>query len=442
MPLERTVAGLHCLARGLTWNREQILAFQSKRLRELVRHAYERVPFYRRRFDEAGLRPEQIRGLEDLGRIPLTLRADLQDATAEDLLARGVDSRRLCNHLTSGSSGAPLNIRRTWFEERLLQAWRLRVMGALGFRVTDRRAAVVTARGVGHPLYTRLGLLRYEELHCLWPPERILERLREIRPDVLRGYPSTLSWLAGLLTEADRDLIRPRFVTTDSEMMTPDMRSRIVEGFGAPVIDFYDSHEFNLIAAECPGHGAYHVSDASVIVEVLKNGREAGPDEEGEVVGTALHSWAMPFLRLRLGDVVARAPGGCPCGAPNSALARVEGRLMERFVLPDGSSVHPYTLVSPLLRQAPWLRRFQIVQEQPGLIRVRMVALGNTIPSVETVAEAERMLEKNLGEGIRVRAELVDEIPAEPNGKFRPYYSLVSETGQALNDGTARMTVR
>ena len=422
----QSLAGFTALLWSSGWNRQQIEAFQTRRLGSLVRHAYHKVPYYRRLFDQAGLEPDQIRTLGDLHRIPFTSRPDLQALPDKEAMARGFHPGKLAVHRTSGSSGEPLSIRRTQLEDRLLQAHRLGVLFALGLRITDRRVAVVTPRLTHRPLYMKSGILRYEEVHCLWPPERILAKLREYRPDVLRGYPGTLSWLAGYLTESDRGRIRPRLITTDSEMMTNDMRDCIGSGFRARVIDFYDSHEFNMIAWECPISGLYHVSDTSVMVEVVRDGQPVGPGEEGELVGTALHSWAMPFIRFRLGDLVTRGPDGCSCGAPNTTIASIQGRVADRFDLPDGHSVHPYTLVSTLLAGSPWVRRYQIIQEQPDLISVKLAPLAGETPEPEAIAGTQVRLRAKLGEGVDVRVQMVTEIPAEPNGKFRPYFSRVS----------------
>lgn len=390
-------------------------AFQARQLCALVRHAYERVPYYRRLFDGAGLRPEHVRSVRDLARIPPTSRVDLQQCEPGEIVARGVDPSSLVVHRTSGSSGQPLSILRTAFEDRLLQAYRLKVLFRLGLRLRDRRAAVVSQRLAGPPLYTRLGVLRYEEIHCLLPAERILARLREIRPHVLRGFAGTLSWLAAQMDEADRRVIRPRLVTTDSELLTSDMRRRIEAGFGAPVVDFYDSHEFNMIAWERPGSGVYQVAAQSVIAEVVQDGRIVQPGESGELVGTALHSWAMPFIRFRLGDIVTR-------GEAPYTLQEIQGRLIDRFVLPDGSSIHPFTLVGPLVHEAPWLLQYQIVQERADRIRVRLVALPEAHPTPHAVEAVRATLNERLGTSVRVEAELAERIPASESGKFRPYY--------------------
>lgn len=389
--------------------------FQSRQLRALVRHAYARVPYYRRLFQKVGLRPEHIRGLDDLPKIPLTSRADLQRCDPCEIVARGFDPERLVVHRTGGSSGEPLSVRRTLFEDRLLHAYRLKVLFRLGLRISDRRAAVVIQGPAKHPLYSSLGLLRYEEIHCVLPSERILALLRANRPHILRGYPATLSWLAGQMDDTDRRDIRPRFITTDSEIMTRDMRERIQLGFQAPVVDFYDSHEFNMIAWERPGTDSYQLSEASVIAEVLRDGRPARPGEQGEFVGTALHSWAMPFLRFRLGDLVT-------LGESPSTLKEIQGRSMDRFVLPGGSSLHPYALVKPLLQNAPWSRQFQLIQERDGRIRVKLVPLAGADPAPEAVDAVRRALNELLGAGVVVEVELTECIAPEANGKFRPYY--------------------
>ena len=401
-------------------------AWQARRLRALVAHAYENVPYYRGLFDSVGLRPRHIQTLRDLVRIPITTRADLQSAPARDLIARGYRLERLAAHRTSGSTGEPFTIRRTAFEDRLLQAQRLAVLFRLGLRPGDRRAAVVTRKFTENPWYMRAGLLRYREIHCLLEPEHILARLREARPHVLRGYSGTLAYLASLMTDEARKTIRPRFITTDSETLTGEMRARIEAGFGARVFDFYDSHEFNMIGWECPSSGLYHLSGTSVIAEVLNGDNPALPHEDGELVGTALHSWAMPFIRFRLGDLVTRGPNQCPCGAPNSTLARVRGRVADRFEFSGGVSLHPYTLVSSLLAHGPWVRQYQLIQDAPNRMKVKLAPLHGEKPAAERLATVRQVLRERLGPGIGLEVELVSQIPAAPSGKQRPYLSLVA----------------
>jgi phenylacetate-CoA ligase len=431
----RISAGLEALIRAHSLNREQILAFQTRRLRALVRHASRRVPYYRRLFEQAGLRPDDIRSLDDLKRIPITSRADLQRLTPGDALAEGADPEKLILHSTSGTSGEPLRVRRAYFEEYLLKAFRLREQLAVGMRLTDRRAIFGLARrpeGLervpgGRPFYLRLGLVRYELVHCLLPAEEILARLRVLEPDILGGFGGSVAWIAGSMTEKDRVSIRPRLVLTGGETLTPEMRQQISQRFGVPIFDFYGSHECNLLASECPRGGRYHVTEWSVILEVLRDGRPAGPGEEGEVVATALHSYTMPFIRCRLNDLATLGETPCSCGAPVSTLSGILGRTIEQFVLPDGKLIHPYALVLPLMAEAPWLRRYQIVQDRADRVLVKIIPF--TKPSAEAVAAVARRMAAALEGQLAVEVELVEDIPPEPNGKHRPYYSLVNRPG-------------
>ncbi len=328
--------------------REKILAFQNKKLRWLISHAYENVPYYRRLFDQIGIKPKDIRSVADLSLIPITTKKDLQSLPPEEVVARGVNPKNLITRRTSGSSGEPFTIRRTWLEERLLGLIRLRTMHYLGQRHTDRVASVGLIRPT-HPrdkqlalrILQAMGLYRWVRTDSLLTPENILQKLRHLRLDVITGPPGVLSQVAHIMGDEDRRVIHPRFVTTKiespvREVLTPLMRRQITEAFKAPVFNVYACHEFRVIAWECKETGEFHTCDDCMIVEVLKNSHPAAIGERGEVVGTSLHSFAMPFIRYRLGDIVTKGPEACRCGQPFSTIRAIQGRMMDYFPLPGG----------------------------------------------------------------------------------------------------------
>ncbi|MEN6532370.1 MAG: hypothetical protein ABFD89_01830 [Bryobacteraceae bacterium] len=414
--------------RSPRWNREQLEAFQSHCLRELVRHAYTRVPFYRDLYRRHGIEPGDIRGIQDLHRLPLALRSDMQARPDSDLVADGYSPKRLISHRTSGTTGSPFTIRRTRFEEKALHAVRIREHLRLGRRLTDVRAGVTVCppKKGSRTYYSHLGLLRDHSVDCLQPNREVLKRLAEIQPDLLGGYPDALAWIACEATEEDRRRIRPRLIVTGGESLTPEMRRQITACFGAPLYDFYGAHEFNLVAHECGKTGLYHVSECSIIVEVLKDGKPAKPGESGELVGTALHSFAMPLIRLPLHDLVTRGPLRCPCGAPHATLESIQGRSIERFTLPDGSKIHPYHLLVPLVLDTPWLRRYQIVQERIDRIEVKVVALPGHTPGQDDLDRIKSQLEAAVGGGVDITVCVVPELPRPEGGKYRPYRSMVN----------------
>ncbi len=411
--------------------REDIVAFQNEGVRRLIAHAYHRVPYYRALFERSGIKSDDIRTVADLRNVPTTDKRDLQPLPVDEVVARGVDPARLVAHRTSGSSGEPFTIRRTWIEERLLAAFRLRALHQFGLRPRDRRAIVVLVRPADladHQLpqliFQAVGLYRHTAVDCLLEPEEIVSALRRLRPDVLTGSPGVLSQIAPSVGDDDRRLIHPRFVAVGGEVLTPLMRRQISDAFRAPVFETYGSHEFNLLAWQCKDTGEFHVCDDAVVLEVLKDGRPAAVGERGEVVATSLHSFAMPLIRYRLGDLVTKGAETCPCGQPFSVIRAIQGRMIDYFPLSDGRALHPYEIVSIVIRDAPWIRQYRLLQEREDRIVLQVVPV--TTPSAADLALLEDRVAKLVGREVAFVVALVPQIALEPGGKFRVSRSLVS----------------
>jgi phenylacetate-CoA ligase len=418
--------GVAALMTAGAWDADQLASYQNGRLRALVRHAWERVPFYRRKFAAAGLDPRDIRTTADLARIPITTRTEMQDADPRDVVAPPYDPERLRVSHTSGSAGQPLVIRRADFEDRLLRAFWLRAMLRVGVRPTDLVATIMKVRGRSMPSgIAGLGLFRSVMVDALLPREHVLAQLRDLQPDILRGYPGAIAWLAGIAGGE----IRPRMVITGGETLTPVMAQQMREAFRAPVFNFYSSQEFNLIASECPAHGPLHVSSETVLVEILRDGRVVEPGQEGELVATALCSFAMPFIRYRLGDWLMAGERRCACGAPHVCIRALEGRVMDQFHLPGGRVLHPYTLTVPLISATPWIRRYRIVQEQPDALAVE--AIASRPPRPDELSAAEGILATAAGGSIRVCIRLVEQLPPSTGGKFRQYIPYAQPQAEA-----------
>ena len=168
-----------------TASRGEILAFQNRRLRALMCHAYENVAYYRRHFDRAGIRPDAVRSIDDLGCVPITGKNDLRTCPTEETIARGVDLGRLITRATSGSSGRPFTVRLRHREEYLLTMFRIRARRQHGMRLRDRRAMVLLGPVPGEKgrdsalmrLCQAVGIYRYSLVKCLQPAEEICRQL-------------------------------------------------------------------------------------------------------------------------------------------------------------------------------------------------------------------------------------------------------------------------
>ena len=403
--------------------------FRDQRLRELVQHACARVPYYRQRLAAAGIDPARFVGMADLGRIPISRKSDLQGLRAGQICASDVDPARLIKHETGGSTGQPFTVRRTFVEERLLNWLRWRARLAVGGNLRDRTAHIAyvspvpEARNWSADILMALGMCRRQPFDCLRPPEELLREIVAYRPDALWGFASSLARLALVPRPELLARLRPHVVFSGGELLTPQVRTLLCETFAVPVRDFYGAAEFNLVAWECPHTGTLHTCDEGAIVEVVdEQGRPVPPGGEGEVVGTALHSFAMPIIRYSLGDVAVRGPACCPCGNQLSVLSRVQGRHLDYFKLADGTLLHPYRVIELLYQPGmDWVGQYQLIQESASEVRLLVQPRRAVAPGCRD--RLETAVRACCGRGAAATVELVEQIPSTAKGKHRVAYS-------------------
>ncbi len=395
-------------------SRDEFAAYQSAKLRRIVRHAAAEVPYYRNRFGAAGLVAEDITSRDDLTKIPISSKADFVNLSMKDRLSSDVDPKRLIPHVTSGSTGALLEVRRTRLEELRVHSFQFRAQLLAGLRPSDCRAFLGDAWD--RKLYHRAGLFRLEGIGSNPDPDEALRRLRLLQPEVIVGHPSLLEMMLRSRSREEFARLRPRLLFTGAEMLSPHARQTYEEVFRCPVIDFYGAHEVGHIACQCRSCGLYHTCDDSVIVEVLRDGQPAAPGEEGEIVVTSLHSEAMPIIRYRLGDVVRRPPSSRECSNHFGTIESIQGRTLDYLDLSDGSLMNPYAVVEKLAA-VPGVVCFEVAQDDRGEIQVLFEARpGQQTVTEQTMAAACGRLfpTDQLGE-----VKVVNDLPLTRSGKRR-----------------------
>ena len=422
--------------------RNQLLHWQHRCLRKLIRHAYQEVPSVRQRMDCAGISPQEIRGRSDLLAIPASTRRELQTAGLSQVLSRGINLQQLIDRSTSGSSGEPLIVKRTPFEEQLLNAFRWRVLREYGLKRGDR-VAVALFREVIDPcqhqplirLARRLGLRSKIVLDVLGNPH-IVEQAYRFQPDCLVGMTSAIARLIEACDAAGSPL-RPRFVMTSGEMLTEPLRARIATG-EAPIHDVYGCNECGVLAYECPaGAGGYHVLDDAHILDVISSdGSPSLPGEWGEVVVTSLFCRTMPIIRYKTGDIAVRGAKSCSCGSPLSSLLEIRGRTIDIFTLPTGRRIHPWELLNVLRPYLAWVKQFQIHQITPDTIDFNVLpARPPESGQVDALETAARQVLR--GEAV-FRLRLVDFVNANSAGKSQPFipFQPPATGGNCQTDGS------
>jgi phenylacetate-coenzyme A ligase PaaK-like adenylate-forming protein len=417
----RLAQSIRCVSGEVERSADELVAFQSARLRDLVRHAAAHVPLYRRKYREAGIDAREIRSLEDLRRLPFLDREELQHAGEQGCLTEGLDTRRLIEVHTSGSSGAPLTIWREPWENRVLLGLRLRKLYRVGLPLAGRLANLasqlpgVTYRKKWYePLQVNL-------IDCLQPAEAMLAQLVELRPMAVTGYSGSLAEVARLMGPRERIKLPVRSVIGGGETVTEAMRSAIESGFGVPFFNTYGALESRLIALEGLERPGMTVIEAAVLVEVVDGDRPVREGETGEVVITALHSFAMPLIRYRLRDWAERGGVGVAGPLTTGSLGRVWGRVIEMFRLPSGRRYHPYAFGNPLVAEARWVRHFRIVQESAGCLRFDVVPWWGKAPGERELAALQLLMMQAAEEPLSVAVRVVDEIRPRANGKYQTY---------------------
>lgn len=397
------------LLRAQWLDREKLKAIQEQKLRKLVKHAYSTIPYYKRRFDEAGIDPAAIRSLDDLARIPITSRSDLQCLEEGAIRSSLFSSEALTSEHTSGSTGRPSTI---YYDSDFIEVrnglfWR--ALHTAGYRAGQRVMLVTTRRGNRSRRFLRWRYVSIEE-----SPETILAKLNRFRPHILYGCLSPLRLLTTHLRDSGRSVHRPRVVISTAETLDCATRWRMEMTFGAEVFDIYGLSETGIIGWECRQHNGYHIAEDTAIVEFTPSDTD-GP--ESKLVVTNLDLLAMPYIRFETGDLVVAGPTSrCACGRTLRRILRVEGRTLDSVKLQNGHAISPYRLIHAL-GAIPHLERYQVVQETLDSFTVRFESrCGNGRELTEEICLAVRRV---VGAQVHVRLHREATLEPRPGQKFR-----------------------
>jgi phenylacetate-CoA ligase len=399
------------------------MKIQENRLRMIIVHAYHNVPYYRELFDSRGIKPEEIRTVKDLQKLPITTKKEIQRNYPDKIIAKGTDLNQCRIKTTTGSTGRPLNICLGKKTMSFYTALGYYAFIECGLRFIDKMVSLeVPGRLVNKNWFQRLGILQRETISLLQPAESIIEALRIIKPDVIYGYPSTLSILAEEIKAKNITGINPRIVISHAETLTDHLRKEISDAFNADVYDIYGCVEFSSLAFQCKEHFNYHIIRDSVIIEFIKEGKNINGQEPGEIVVTNLYNYEMPLIRYKLGDVGIPSNQKCNCGRAFPMMGSIEGRLEDFLILPSGRIISPRGI--NVIEYIPGITEYRTIQEEKDRFVVQVVK-GKGF-SEDTISQIKKQIKAGcLGENVRCEVELVKELPRERTGKLRTIVSKV-----------------
>jgi phenylacetate-CoA ligase len=410
---------------------EQIKEYQLEKVKILIEHAYETVPFYKERYREHGVHPKDIKELSDMSKLPILTREDVK-AAGDKLISSLYPKNKLFHGHTSGTTGSPLSC--YWDKQTCVYNnaadWRQKEWAGIkrgdGIALFLGPTIIPTSK-------TTPPLWQLDRIHnMLWMssfhlseehlPHHI-NKLREFRPAAIEGYPSTTYVLARYLKSINQTLPL-KAVFTSSETLLPQQKSLIEERFEAPIFDFYGMAERVAFASQCPEAHEYHLNFEFALNEIVDNDNntvESG--KEGYLVGTSLHNFGMPFIRYKTSDITAINYEQCSCGRYMPRFEGITTKDEDIVVTPEGKLVSSSVLTHPF-KPLESIQESQIIQEEIDLIRVNIVRREEY--SKDDSKHLIAALHERVGPRMRIELNFVESIPRTKSGKFRWVISKVA----------------
>jgi len=377
------------------WSREKLEEYQMRQLSKLLNHAYENVPYYRRMFDERGLKPKDIQDFKDLQKLPYLTKEIIQE-NLPDLVARNYPKSKLQYCTTGGSTGIPLG----FYHEKGTsaakeQAFMLTQWNRVGFKIGDKCAVLrgnvvrsITKDNFWEyaPVNKNLILSSYHMTDETLP--KYIARIRKFKPDFIQAYPSAITIMARFMKENDIEPFQSvKAILCGSENLYQWQRELLEVIFQCRVYSWYGHSEQAALAGECEKSSYYHIFPEYGYVELIgKNGEPVSRDEElGEIAATGLNNFICPLIRYRTMDL-----------AVITLTALIFAQHFEAF-----SKV----------------KEMQLVQEKEGEIIVKVVKSSQYSNSDEK--EILSKMQRAVGSGLDVSFDYVDLIPRTQRGKYR-----------------------
>ncbi|MBS7250108.1 MAG: AMP-binding protein [Candidatus Freyarchaeota archaeon] len=397
-----------------TMSKEEKKRLDTKNLLFIFRHAYNNSPFYKKLYQDAGLTPEDIKTLDDIRKIPLITKPELQEAQKKDPPFGGLLAVPLNKLSEIFISPGPIYEGGMADEEQKLIEAGAKAAYSCGIRPGD----IVHNAFLYHLVPAGLGLhMCLRHMGCTVIPMGIGQTVYQaiiMRDLGATAFTGTPSFLAMIGEEAKKGGIDPKndlkleVGLFTAEPLPESLRKHLEDTFDMLARQMYGTADVGGISRECPEVSGMHLEE-TLIVELIdpKTKEPVAPGEEGDVTVTLPHKLATPFIRFRTGDGSVLSEEKCGCGRTSPKLMRILGRV-DALTKVKGMFVHPAN-IKTTIRKHPELGNYEAIVDRPGLsdvltIRIEFEGTGQTLP--KEASEAKKVLEDEFKEMIRVKAEV------------------------------------
>ena len=408
-----------------TMPRRDLAALQRRRLKRSLAHAYERVPHYRRKFDEACVTPDSLGSLSDIADFPFTQKSDLRDNYPFGLFAVP-QAQVLRLHASSGTTGKPTVVGYTRADLDLWSDLMARTLACAGARPGD-----VVHNAYGYGLFTGGLGFHYgaERLGCTVVPvsggntERQVMLIRDFGAAVLCATPSYALNIAGVAARVgiEATALPLRFGAFGAEPWSEPMRRALETRLGIKAIDVYGLSEIlgPGVAAECAAQDGLHGWEDHFLFEIINPDtlKPLPTGATGELVITTLTKEALPMVRYRTRDITRLTDAPCSCGRTHLRLMRITGRDDDMLII-RGVNVYPSQVEAALVGCPGLAPHYQIVLTREGALDAMTIeveglpdAPGDDAACAAKAAEVQHRLKTMIGVTCEVAVKAPGEVP-------------------------------
>ena len=416
---------------------EKMKKYRDKALRKIVKYAYS-VPLYYEKYKKAGVRPSDIRGLEDIAKLPMVSKNDIRDNFPDKIIPVGYNKKNGHVICTGGTTGKSIFIYTDFYTMGKSGMSLMREFNAFNLPWKSAKFA-----HIGNFTQSRIDLVAEEYFHNYLkfffsyenkfntnvdtPAKELINKLDEFKPDVILSCPTVFQHLAFLKRKGYGVNIKPRVLYTGGSVLDEYTRKYVQDAFKCPLLNTYQSVEaHSAIATECI-EGTWHINADFFHVEAIDDdGELVAPGERGHVVITRMWGKGTPIVRYNgMDDWVRLIPvKKCKCGLTTPIIeGGVEGRKKTDIVLPSGK-IFPslaFCFIEPVLTKYKTfkVRQYQIVQKKIDEIDILLVIdedLRDVGASVDEIKkEIKKNYEKKVGPDVTINIKEVNEIKNEEN---------------------------
>ena len=404
-------------------NYKEHMKQQEKQLRKIIQFAYKNVPYYHKIFKEKNIRPDDIKRLKDLNKLPIITKEIIRE-NFEEFKPVNLHKLNYMTLTTGGSTGTPFTYLITKKDYYLGTALMFRGWSYGGYKPGDGYiqmggSSLVPNLRFKLKIFVHKIIKNVNFLSSFDMGEENLRKyiktINKFKPKFIYCYASSAYLLANFIEKEGGLKHYPKAIFTTAEKLFPKMREKIIKNFNTEVFDTYSANDGGASANECEDHSGLLIDTERSIMEIVDERGQQIEEGKGRIIATSLHNYAMPFIRYEVGDIGYIIKGEKYCGRGYRKLKEVIGRQQEFVITPEGKCVHG-EFFTHIFWEVKGVDQFQVIQ------KTKKDLIINIIPNKEfdekKIEKIKKIIKKK-SEKWNVKIKITNKLRTTKSGKYK-----------------------